>query len=158
MRTGRRPTLVVGLLIFGFLALVAYWINFYVWGNVQVRTDEVYLTFQRAFALADGWLAVCSLVAAVGLWLRREWGFLFGLLGASSSIFLGLMDVCFNLNEGTYFASGVQVWIEVAINVTTLSFGVFVIAVLWRRRADLLSWPKPAAPEAQAEPTSNQPI
>lgn len=141
-----------------FLALVGYWVDFYARGDVQVRTDEVYLTFQKAFVLADGWLAVCSIIAAVGLWLRREWGFLFGLLGASSSIFLGLMDVCFNLNEGIYLLSGVQVWIEVAINVTTLSFGVFIITVLWLGRADLLSWPDRAAPESQADPTSQQPI
>jgi hypothetical protein len=158
MRTGKRPALVVGLLIFAFVALVAYWVDFYAWGDVQVRGDEVYLTFQKAFVLADGWLAVCSLVAAVGLLLRREWGFLFGLLAASSSVFLGLMDVCFNLNEGIYFLSSVQVWIELAINVTTLSFGVLIIAALWLRRADLLSWSNKAAPKAPVELTSEQPM
>ncbi|KPK44370.1 MAG: hypothetical protein AMK72_12135 [Planctomycetes bacterium SM23_25] len=158
MRAGRRPVAVVGLLILGFLALVAYWVDFYAWGDVQVRGDKAYLTFQKAFALADAWLAVCSLAAAVGLLLRREWGFLFGLLAASSAIFLGLMDVCFNLNEGIYLLRGAAVWIEVAINVTCLSFGVFIIAVLWLRRADLLSRGKEAAAADRAEPASRQPI
>ena len=158
MRAAKRPTFIVGLLIFAFLALAVYWVDFFARGDVQVRSDEVYLTFQKAFVLADGWLAACSLIAAVGLWLTRPWGLLFGLLAASSSIFLGLMDVCFNLNEGTYLLSGMPVWIEIAINVTTLGFGAIIIAVLWKRRADLLSRPGPAGREVQAKPTSQSPI
>ncbi|HUT32152.1 MAG TPA: hypothetical protein VNE39_01620 [Planctomycetota bacterium] len=146
MHAARRQGLAIGLLIFGFLAVVAYWVDFYASGDVKVRTDEVYLAFQKAFALADGWLAVCCLVGAVGLWLRREWGFLFGLLGASSSIFLGLMDVCFNLNEGIYLLGSMEVWVEVAINVMTLGIGAAIIAVLWLRRADVLSSRKQAPP------------
>jgi hypothetical protein len=49
------------------------------------------------------------------------------------------------------------VWIEIAINVATLGFGAMIIAVLWKRRADLLSRPGRAGREAQAGPTSQQP-
>jgi hypothetical protein len=144
MTAGRRPVLVVGVLVFGFLALVAYWSVFYTSGAVQARTDVVYLTFQKSFLLADAWLAACCLAGAVGLWRRREWGFLFGLLAASSSIFLGLMDVCFNLNEGMYWRGGVEMWIETGINALNLTFGAVIAAVLWSRREGLLS-PAPGA-------------
>ena len=151
MTAGRRPVLVIGVLVFGFLALVAYWSVFYTSGAVQARTDVVYLTFQRSFVLADAWLAACCAAGAVGLWRRREWGVLFGLLAASSSIFLGLMDVCFNLNEAMYQRGGGAMWIEIGINVANLTFGVVIAAVLWSRRNGLLSLPPGAAPSPGQE-------
>ena len=147
---GRRPILVIGVLVFGFLALVAYWSVFYTSGAVRARTDVVYLTFQKSFLLADAWLAACCAAGAVGLWRRREWGVLFGLLAASSSIFLGLMDVCFNLNERMYEQGGAAMWIETVINAATLALGVVIAAVLWSRRDRLLSLAPGAGPGAAA--------
>jgi uncharacterized membrane protein (DUF2068 family) len=83
-------------------------------------------------------MALCALAGAIGLWRRRAWGFLFGLLAASSSIFLGLMDVLFNLNEGMYAIGGVEMVIEIAINLLTLGLGPVVIVYLWRSRVALL--------------------
>jgi hypothetical protein len=150
MTASRRPVLVIGVLVFGFLALVAYWAVFYTSGAVQARTDVVYLTFQRSFLLADAWLAACCAVGAIGLWHRRAWGVLFGLLAASSSIFLGLMDVCFNLSEGMYQRGGGAMWLETAINAATLIFGAVIAAVLWSRRNGLL------CPAARAAPNPGQ--
>jgi hypothetical protein len=148
MATGGRPILIIGMLVLGFLGLVAYWGVFYTSGAVQARTDIVYLTFEKSFLLADAWLAACCAAGAVGLWRRREWGVLFGLLAASSSIFLGLMDVCFNLIEGMYRRGGLEMWIETGINAINLTFGVVIAAVLWSRRNGLLSVAPGAAPSA----------
>jgi len=104
-----------GLLLFAFFATVAYWVVFFTSGDVQVRSDEVYLAFERAFPLADAWMALCALAGAVGLWQRRAWGFLFGLLAASSAIFLGLLDVLFNRNQGIYALGGMETALEIAI-------------------------------------------
>ena len=134
----KRPYAVISVLLLGFVFLVAFWVTFYTSGDVRVTSDESYLAFEKSFLLADAWLAVCCLFGATGLWIRREYGFLFGLLAASSSLFLGLMDVCFNLNAGIYFLDGWQVWLQVLINIYSLGGGVFVAVVLWVRRTDLL--------------------
>ena len=102
-----------------------------------MRNDPIYLAFESSFPLADGWMALCALIGAIGLWRRKDWGFLFGLLLGSSSIFLGLMDVLFNLNEGNYALGGPEMAIEVAINLATLSLGTVVIVYLWRNRSKL---------------------
>jgi hypothetical protein len=125
---------IIGLLVFAFIATVAYWIVFFTSGAVQVRTDAVYIEFEKAFPLADGWMAVCALLGAIGLWRGRAWGFLFGLLAASSAIFLGLMDVTFDLNEGIYLIGGAETGIEILINLLTLGFGPVVIIYLWKNR------------------------
>ncbi len=115
-----------------------YWLDFFVSGRVQVRSDPVYLAFERAFPLADTWMAVCAVIGAIGLVRRRPWGLLFGLLAASSQVFLALMDVTFNLNEGNYAIGSVAMAFEILINVVLLAGAPMLIAWLWRNRSVLL--------------------
>jgi len=128
----------------GYLALVAvlttlYWIDFFTSGAVHVRDDAVYLAFERAFPLADAWMAACSLLGAIGLWRRRSWGLLFGLLAASAQIFLACMDVLFNVNEGNYAIASAAMATEILINVGLLVGAPLLIAFLWRQRHALLA-------------------
>jgi uncharacterized membrane protein (DUF2068 family) len=128
----------------GYLALVAvlttlYWIVFFTYGGVHVRDDAVYLAFEQAFPLADAWMAACSLLGAIGLWRGRPWGLLFGLLAASSQVFLGCLDVLFNLNQGNYAIASVAMAVEIVINVGLLVGAPLLIAFLWRHRRALLS-------------------
>jgi len=128
----------------GYLAVVAvlttlYWIDFFTWGGVHVRDDAVYLAFEKAFPLADAWMAACSLLGAIGLWRRRSWGLLFGLLAASAQVFLACMDVLFNLNEGNYAIASAAMAAEILINVGLLIGAPLLIAFLWRQRQALLA-------------------
>ena len=128
----------------GYLAIVAvlttlYWIDFFTSGGVHVRDDAVYLAFEKAFPLADAWMAACALLGAIGLWRRRSWGLLFGLLAASAQIFLACMDVLFNLNEGNYAIASASMAIEILINVGLLVGAPLLIAFLWRQRHALLA-------------------
>jgi len=130
-------------LVAAFLGLIAlgtsvYWLQFFTSGDVQVRTDEIYLAFERAFPLADAWLTGCALGGAIGLWRRRPWGLLFGLLAGSSLVFLGAVDMLFSLNEGNYRIASMAMAAEVAIEVVTLVGGPIVIAYLWMHRHALL--------------------
>jgi uncharacterized membrane protein (DUF2068 family) len=129
---------IIALLCFAFAATLAYWIVFFTSGDVQVRKDAVYIAFEKSFLPADAWMALCALLGAIGLWRRRAWGFLFALLAASSAIFLGLMDVTFNLNEGIYAIGGSDTLIEIIINLLTLLLGPVVILYVWKNRQKLL--------------------
>jgi hypothetical protein len=129
---------IIALLCFAFVATLAYWIVFFTSGDVQARNDAVYIAFEKSFPPADAWMALCALLGAIGLWRRRAWGFLFALLTASSAIFLGLMDVTFNLNEGIYAIGGSDTLIEIIINLATLLLGLVVILYVWKNRQKLL--------------------
>jgi hypothetical protein len=69
---------------------------------------------------------------------KRVWGFLFGLLAASSLVYLGLMDVTFDLNQGIYALGGVDTAIEVLINLFCLIVGPLIIIYLWKNRGQWL--------------------
>jgi hypothetical protein len=129
---------VVCLLVLVAVVTLAYWTTYFTSGATHVREDEVYLAFENAFPLADGWMASCALLAAIGLWRRRPWGFLFGLLTGSSLVYLGCLDVLFNLNEGTYAIDSGAMGAEIFINVGSLAVGAGLIAWLWRHREALM--------------------
>jgi hypothetical protein len=113
------------LLVVTALVTVAYWLDFFLRGTVQAVEEEWYLRFERAFPVADGWMAVCSLVSAVGLFTGSSYGTVFGLLAAGALIFLGLMDLTFNLQNGMFrlLPGSGQMWVEVVIVVWCLALG-----------------------------------
>ena len=125
---------IVAALFTTSVATLAYWVLYFTSGEVRVRQDEVYLAFENAFPAADSWMTICTLLGAIGLLRKQAWGFLFGLLAGSSMIFLGLMDVAFNLNQGIYALGGVETAIEVVINLFCLVVGPLIIIYLWRNR------------------------
>jgi|DewCreStandDraft_1066081.scaffolds.fasta_scaffold00401_15 hypothetical protein len=128
-----------GFLILTAMVTVLYWIVFFTTeGIVQTRTDEVYLAFERAFPLADAWLVVAASLAARGLLRGDAGGFLWSLLAGSSLIYLGLMDILFNLENGIYTALSPSVAIEAVINLFCVIFGPVLIASVWSRRHLLL--------------------
>lgn len=132
--TPRGLAVAIAYLLLAAAGTVAYWTLFFTSGAVHVRGDAAYLAFERAFPLADAWMAACALLAAIGLWRRRPWGLLFGLLAGSSLVFLGCMDVLWNLNEGSYSIASGAMAAEVAINVFCLVGGPWLITYLWRHR------------------------
>src|SRR5690242_7405644 len=99
MRTDR--TLAV-LLILGALITLAYWLNYFLAGDVRVVEERWYTAFEDAFPVADGWMALCMLLAGVGLWRGTRTGALFGLMAGSALVYLAAMDITFNVNNGLY--------------------------------------------------------
>jgi hypothetical protein len=116
----------------GFVALgvallvVTYWTVWYAGGRdllASANTPE-YFAFENAFPAADGWLALCALISGA-LLLRGSPNAIYWLfLTASCGLYLGLMDVLFDVENGVYLVPNggdpVAVGIEIAINILTL--------------------------------------
>jgi hypothetical protein len=123
------------LLLGTAVVTVAYWVDFFRRGSVQAEQEEWYLRFERAFPAADAWMSACCVVAAVGLLTGSGYGVAFGLLAGSALIFLGLLDVSFNAENGLYRrlpASG-PMWAELVINVWSLGLGGWLVVYLVSR-------------------------
>jgi len=123
------------LLIGTAIGLIYYWIDFYIKGGVQAVNEDWYIRFQKAFTAADLWTAVCAVVGAIGLLAGQTYGVLFTFITASSLIFLGLMDVTFNIQNNLYRLIGKsgQMKFELFINLWTLGLGITLIVVFWPR-------------------------
>ena len=123
------------LLIISAIGLIYYWVDFYLRKGVQVIQDDWYLKFQKAFPIADMWVAACALLGAVGLLTEQNYGFLFSMLAAGSFIFLALMDVTFNIENKLYRLVGTsrEMVFELGINLWCLSLGIVLIVYLGAR-------------------------
>jgi len=117
---------------------ILYWVVFFSSREVRSTTGEdCYLAFERAFPAADGWLVIVCVVAAEGLRRRREWALLWGVAAGSAIIYLGCMDVLYNLENGMYTRMNAAMAGEVVINLWCVSLGPILLAYFWRHRREL---------------------
>ena len=126
------------VLLFGTaIGLIYYWIDFYIKKGVQAVNEDWYIRFQKAFTAADIWTAVCAVTGAIGLLAGQTYGVIFAFIAASSLIFLGLMDVTFNIQNNLYRLIGKssQMKFELFINLWTLGLGIALIVIFWPRLA-----------------------
>ena len=122
------------LLILGAVITFAYWANYFVAGDVRVLPDYWYSAFEDSFLVADGWMALCMLLAGIGLWRGTKSGALFGLMAGSALIYLAAMDITFNVEHGLYALlphSGAMIT-EAWINASSLGLGVATLLMSWR--------------------------
>ncbi len=133
----------IGLLWFGALATMAYWVIWFFVDRSWLATADTpaYYTFENAFPLADGWMTVTGALGAVALAQRKPSALLWMLLAGSASVYLAGMDVLFDLQNGIYrAANGLgNVAVELFINVGCFVGGLAIIRFAWRHREALQS-------------------
>jgi hypothetical protein len=84
--------------------------------------------------LADAYLAACLLLSGHALWRGRPTAVPLGIAGGSAAVFLGLMDLLFDIRRGNLRDSTVEMQTEKAIISACLTLGPWTMARLWKRR------------------------
>ena len=131
---------ILGVLIFGVVATIAYWL---VWFGVDREIlasahTPSYYAFENSFPIADAWMTFVGLAAVSSLFRRRASSLLWSIAAGTTSIYLGLLDVLFDFENGIYRSVDTGgVIIEIAINVLTLSMGAVVLVWAWQKRREL---------------------
>jgi hypothetical protein len=133
MRTSDR--ILGALLIVGAVVTIAYWVNYFMAGDVRVIDAKWYTAFEDAFPVADGWMALCMLVAGFGLWRGTREGALFGLMAGSALMYLAALDITFNVEHGLYALVPISgpMLTEAAINMASLMLGTATLIFCWER-------------------------
>ena len=87
-----------------------------------------YIVWFSSFPLADLWIVITSLLLAIAI-KKNQNGLMvvFGLLTASSLIFLGLNALLFGINTGTICMLTVDNFIEIGIKLYCFTVGIFYI-------------------------------
>ena len=125
-------TVIAILLLVTAVATVAYWVDFFVRGSVNVVEEDWYIKFERSFPAADGFMATCAAVAATGLLAGADYGTGFALVTAGALVFLGLMDLAFNLDNKLYrfLRTSWPMRAELVINVWSLGLGAVLLVTM----------------------------
>jgi hypothetical protein len=113
------------MLIITAIGTTLYWLDFFLRGTVHVVEEDWYLRFERSFPVADAWMAGASAVAAAGLFADADYGIAFALVAAGALVFLGLMDLTFNVQNGLFrlLPRSGEMWTEVVIITWCLTLG-----------------------------------
>jgi len=128
------PAIAVMELAIAF-GIVVFWVAFFSTEVVNIensRLKEVYYAFESAFPVADFYLAFMLIIGAIGLLKRKFYGTVFSLMGGASLIFLGLLDVSFNTQQGIYFLGLEEAVMNILINSLCVGFGAYLIRAMWK--------------------------
>jgi hypothetical protein len=127
------PVFVIVVLWMAAIITPIYWIVFFASGSLTPAPTDVGLRFELAFPGADLWLALAAALGAIGL--RRRWriGYPMAIAAASAMLYLALMDITFDLENGVYLLERGQVAVEIAINVLCVAGAATLFAVLLPR-------------------------
>lgn len=121
------------------LGIIAFWAAFFSTDMVSIedsRLKEVYLAFESAFPVADFYLAIMLIIGGIGLLKRRFYGTVFSLMGGASLIFLGLLDVSFNTQQGIYSLGVEEAAMNIFINSLCIGFGTYLVRSVWKERSE----------------------
>lgn len=114
-----------------------YWAEFFTSGRVRTSADRAYVDFERAFLLADAYMAISYLAAARRLSQGRPEAVGIGVAAGSAMTFLGLMDLAYNLQQGKFADRSPEMMLETGIVVSSLILGPVTMMRLWRARRRL---------------------
>jgi len=105
-------------------------------GTLEAERERVVL---EANALGTSVLGEQLGTSSVALVRRRASALLWCVASGATSIYLGLLDVLFDLENGIYGAPDTgAVAVELTINVLTLALGAVVLGWAWRQRRELV--------------------
>jgi hypothetical protein len=125
---------VAAWLLIAAALIAAYWLAWLADRSVVASDHSAqYIAFEQAFPLADAWLLGAAVTAAVQLWRRRPNASLWLILVGGSGVYLGALDILYDLQHGIY-AKGGGGMIELAINLITVVSSIGVITFGWRSR------------------------
>jgi hypothetical protein len=131
--------LALGLTAFTTLGIVTYWALVFAKIFPVAELVPGYKNWFMSFPLADGWIAIVSMLAFIFLLRGDDKAVLFGLLTASSLIFLGLYALLYGINTGLLFILTTDEIIEICIKIYCLSVGSFFIVHFWNYAKEIIS-------------------
>lgn len=116
---------------------IGYWVEFFTTKKVRTSDDQGYVDFERAFVLADGYMAAAYLAAARCLSNERSEAVPLGIAAGSAMTFLGGMDLLYNLQHHKFADRTPEMAVEKVIVATSLVFGPLTMIRMWRARLRL---------------------
>ena len=105
------------------IGIILFWIGFFTIGLAPENPPPCYFAYEHSFPLPDIILSIAMLVSGVLLLKKRESGRILSFVCAGGLMFLGLLDFSFNIQNGIYMTSALDMVLNAFINVWCVGFG-----------------------------------
>ncbi len=112
------------------VGLILFWILFFTVGMAPKNPPPGYLAYEHSFPVPDGLLSILLLVAGTMLLLNNPLGVNLSLIAAGALLFLGVLDISFNLQNGIYKISTGDLISNAFINLWCVGFGIAIAVVM----------------------------
>lgn len=111
--------------------LILFWIGFFTIGLAPENPPPCYFAYEHSFLLPDIIMAIALLFSGILLLKNREAGRNLSMICAGGLIFLGLLDFSFNIQNGVYLISTLDLILNAFINIWCVGFGI-ALAIFFR--------------------------
>jgi hypothetical protein len=115
------------------VGLILFWIGFFTIGLAPENPPQCYFAYEHSFPLPDIILSIAVFASGMLLLKNKESGRTLSLICAGGLIFLGLLDFSFNIQNGIYMNSTVDLILNAFINIWCVGFGITVAVLLSRK-------------------------
>ncbi len=109
------------------VGLVLYWIGFFTIGLAPANPPEGYFAYEHSFPVPDIILAIVLLVGGILSLTGGAHSTTLLVAGGGALVFLGILDISFNLQNGMYSISVLDMILNAFINLWCVLFGVAII-------------------------------
>lgn len=122
------------LQIFTAAGIAVFWILFFAVGLMPENPSPCFLCYEHAFPVPDLVLAATLMAAAILLLKAHPLGHLLTQAAGGALIFLGLLDISFNLQNAIYSSSMGDLIMNALINGWCVFFGTAQFVMLRRTK------------------------
>jgi len=133
MVTDDKRRLIASLEIVTGVGLILFWVAFFTVGLAPENAPPCYFAYEHSFPLPDVLLAILLLVAGILLMKSKPPGRALSLIAAGALVFLGMLDFSFNLQNGIYLTSILDLVLNAFINIWCVGFGLALAIVLGKK-------------------------
>jgi len=118
------------LAIITAVGILLFWLGFFTIGMAPDNPPPCYFAYEHAFPLPDIVMAFVMIAAGYLMLKKIQVGQSLMLAAAGALTFLGLLDFSFNLQNGIYAISTMDMILNGFINTWCVLFGAFMIGKL----------------------------
>ncbi len=137
---------VIAMLVVAIALDFAYWTIWFTHRDwIASEHTQAYYDFENAFPLADLWLGLACVLALVTLLRRHPSALLWLIAVGAAGLYLGAMDLLYDLEHGIFARGGGGAFEAVIVTVTWV-FSLTVLRFAWTRRTELLAGTEDSGP------------
>lgn len=115
------------------IGFILFWTVFFTIGLAPENPPQCYFTYEYSFPLPDIILSIAILASGILLLKNKKSGRTLSLVCAGCLIFLGLLDFSFNIQNGIYMTSTIDLILNALINVWCVGFGVAIAMLIGKK-------------------------
>jgi len=111
------------------IGMIGFWIYFFLVENKNPEKSKEYLSYERSFPIPDlVWLTPGLIISAIGVLLHQLFGYILNIAVSGGLIFLGLVDISFNIQNKQYTSNFGDSMMNIFINLACVILGpIFII-------------------------------